>query len=273
MTLLSCSRSSWVSSTRVRRWGPRTHHAANSALGATGRKGAKSNWHQLGLTWRECSSRFASNIRVSLRLARANQGLRLMAREATTGNIGTLVGEDDDRRCRLAPSPTSLPHRLRGSARERRRIHLPPAESQQRTAAAEVAVGVGHRCGLSGSVQMKTLSEPVTSVPRRPITAATDRSFQQAATWSCGALSTSQYRAILAPATQCERGKLSLGRALLHGSTAGAQSAPGATFYVRRTYSGRPSSSMRFSEAAAMATSVICRPPVRERSASPITRL
>ena len=44
-------------------------------------------------------------------------------------------------------------------------------------------------------------------------------------------------------------------------------------FHVRRTYSGRPSSSMRFSEATAMATSVVCRPSVRERSASPITRL
>jgi glycosyltransferase involved in cell wall biosynthesis len=52
-----------------------------------------------------------------------------------------------------------------------------------------------------------------------------------------------------------------------------AQSAPRSDTYVRRTYSGRPSSSMRFSEAAAMATSVVCRPPVRERSASPITRL
>jgi RES domain len=52
-----------------------------------------------------------------------------------------------------------------------------------------------------------------------------------------------------------------------------AQSAPRSDIYVRRTYSGRPSSSMRFSEATAMATSVICRPPVRERSASPITRL
>ena len=44
-------------------------------------------------------------------------------------------------------------------------------------------------------------------------------------------------------------------------------------FHVRRMYSGRPSSSMRFSEATAMATSVVCRPSVRERSASPITRL
>src|SRR6267143_1213522 len=52
-----------------------------------------------------------------------------------------------------------------------------------------------------------------------------------------------------------------------------AQSAPRSDTYVRRTYSGRPSSSMRFSEATAMATSVICRPLVRERSASPITRL
>jgi hypothetical protein len=52
-----------------------------------------------------------------------------------------------------------------------------------------------------------------------------------------------------------------------------AQSAPRSDIYVRRTYSGRPSSSMRFSEAAAMATSVVCRPSVRERSASPITRL
>jgi SOS response associated peptidase (SRAP) len=48
---------------------------------------------------------------------------------------------------------------------------------------------------------------------------------------------------------------------------------PRSDIYVRRTYSGRPSSSMRFSEATAMATSVVCRPPVRERSASPITRL
>jgi hypothetical protein len=52
-----------------------------------------------------------------------------------------------------------------------------------------------------------------------------------------------------------------------------AQSASRSDIYVRRTYSGRPSSSMRFSEAAAMAISVVCRPPVRERSASPITRL
>jgi hypothetical protein len=52
-----------------------------------------------------------------------------------------------------------------------------------------------------------------------------------------------------------------------------AKLAPRIHFYERRTYSGRPSSSMRFSDATAMATSVVCRPSVRERSASPITRL
>jgi len=52
-----------------------------------------------------------------------------------------------------------------------------------------------------------------------------------------------------------------------------AKSAPRMHFHERRTYSGRPSSSMWFSEATAMATSVVCRPSVRERSASPITRL
>jgi hypothetical protein len=52
-----------------------------------------------------------------------------------------------------------------------------------------------------------------------------------------------------------------------------AQSTPRSDIYGRRTYSGRPSSSIRFSEATAMATSVVCRPSVRERSASPITRL
>jgi MFS family permease len=59
---------------------------------------------------------------------------------------------------------------------------------------------------------------------------------------------------------------------LLHGSAVGRRQ-PRIHFHVRRTYSGRPSSSMRFSEATAMATSVVCRPSVRERSASPITRL
>ena len=53
----------------------------------------------------------------------------------------------------------------------------------------------------------------------------------------------------------------------------GRNQLPGSTFHVRRTYSGRPSSSIRFSDATAMATSVVCRPWVRERSASPITRL
>jgi metal-dependent amidase/aminoacylase/carboxypeptidase family protein len=52
-----------------------------------------------------------------------------------------------------------------------------------------------------------------------------------------------------------------------------AKSAPRIRYHVRRTYSGRPSSSMRFSDATAMATSVVRRPSVRERSASPITRL
>ena len=39
-----------------------------------------------------------------------------------------------------------------------------------------------------------------------------------------------------------------------------------------RTYSGRPSSSMRFSTVAAMATSVACRPSVRERSSSAVKK-
>ena len=59
---------------------------------------------------------------------------------------------------------------------------------------------------------------------------------------------------------------LAIDLALLHGSSLcctdhhpGAVS-PRSDIYVRRTYSGRPSSSMRFSEAAAMATSVVCRP-------------
>jgi hypothetical protein len=52
-----------------------------------------------------------------------------------------------------------------------------------------------------------------------------------------------------------------------------AKSARRMHFHERRTYSGRPSFNMRFSEATAMATSIVCRPSVRERSASPITRL
>ena len=43
--------------------------------------------------------------------------------------------------------------------------------------------------------------------------------------------------------------------------------------HAMRTYSGRPSSSMRFSTSTAMATSVACRPSVCERSPSPMTRL
>ena len=46
---------------------------------------------------------------------------------------------------------------------------------------------------------------------------------------------------------------------------------PRIDIYLRRTYYGRRSSSMRFSEATAMATSVVCRRSVRERSASLIT--
>src|ERR1700746_3304423 len=54
----------------------------------------------------------------------ADRGRRRVARAATTGNIGTSepVGEDDDRRCRLASGPTRLPYRLCGFAAERRRI-------------------------------------------------------------------------------------------------------------------------------------------------------
>ncbi len=63
------------------------------------------------------------------------------------------------------------------------------------------------------------------------------------------------------------------GRHFVARITSRAKSAPRICIYERRRYSGRPSSSMRFSEATAMATSVICRPLVRERSASPITRL
>src|SRR3954462_4400588 len=42
--------------------------------------------------------------------------------------------------------------------------------------------------------------------------------------------------------------------------------------HTMRTYSGRPSSSIRFSTSAAMATSLACRPSVCERSPSPMTR-
>jgi hypothetical protein len=60
---------------------------------------------------------------------------------------------------------------------------------------------------------------------------------------------------------------------LLQRSAAELSQSPARTVHVRRTYSGRPSSSMRLSEATAIATSVLCRRSVRERSASPITRL
>ena len=42
--------------------------------------------------------------------------------------------------------------------------------------------------------------------------------------------------------------------------------------YAMRTYSGRPSSSIRFSTSAAIATSVACRPSVWKRRPSPMTR-
>jgi hypothetical protein len=51
--------------------------------------------------------------------------------------------------------------------------------------------------------------------------------------------------------------------------TSGRSRAPAATIYVRRTYSGRPRCGL--AKATAMATSVVCRSLVRERSASPIT--
>ena len=62
-----------------------------------------------------------------------------------------------------------------------------------------------------------------------------------------------------------------LGRRFVARISSRAKSAPRMHFHERRTYSGRPSSSMWFSEATAMATSVVCRPSVRERSASPGT--
>src|SRR3954464_4330286 len=42
--------------------------------------------------------------------------------------------------------------------------------------------------------------------------------------------------------------------------------------YAMRTYSGRPSSSIRFSTSTAMATSLACRPSVWKRRPSPMTR-
>ena len=52
-----------------------------------------------------------------------------------------------------------------------------------------------------------------------------------------------------------------------------AKSAPRVDIHVRRTYSGRRNSSMWFSEATAMATSVVCRIFGPRARASPITRL
>ena len=50
-----------------------------------------------------------------------------------------------------------------------------------------------------------------------------------------------------------------------------AKSALRIDIHLRRRYSGRPSFSIRLSDATAIATSVVCRPSVRERSAAPIT--
>jgi hypothetical protein len=77
------------------------------------------------------------------------------------------------------------------------------------------------------------------------------------------------YRSISGPAVREEYTK----RRFVARISSRAKSAPRIRYHVRRTYSGRPSSSMRFSDATAMATSVVRRPSVRERSASPITRL
>src|ERR1700687_2107925 len=60
---------------------------------------------------------------------------------------------------------------------------------------------------------------------------------------------------------------------VLHGP-AGGRSVPNLIFrHTRRTCFGCPRSSMRFSTATAMATSVARRRSVCERSASPVTRL
>ena len=70
-----------------------------------------------------------------------------------------------------------------------------------------------------------------------------------------------------------ELSRFRLARGFVARISSRAKSAPRIHFHLRRTYSGRPSSSMRFSDTTAMASSVVCRPSVRERSASPITRL
>src|SRR5215208_1228324 len=53
---------------------------------------------------------------------------------------------------------------------------------------------------------------------------------------------------------------------------AGALSPTRVPGYAMRTYSGRPSSSIRFSTSAAIATSIACRPSVWKRRPSPTTR-
>jgi len=64
-----------------------------------------------------------------------------------------------------------------------------------------------------------------------------------------------------------------LARTLLHESRGGRDEGLLFDGQARRIYSGWPSSSMRFSTCTAMATSVARRASVRERSASPMTRL
>jgi hypothetical protein len=60
---------------------------------------------------------------------------------------------------------------------------------------------------------------------------------------------------------------------LLHGSAGGRCECHLVRGQERRTYSGRPSSSMRFNTRTARAASFTRRRSVRERNASPITRL
>ncbi len=62
-------------------------------------------------------------------------------------------------------------------------------------------------------------------------------------------------------------------RTVLHRSVGGRSSAVPSHRYGRRTYSGRPSSSIRFSALTAIATSVARRRSVRDRRPSPMTRL
>ncbi len=64
-----------------------------------------------------------------------------------------------------------------------------------------------------------------------------------------------------------------LGLTVLHGSLGGRSLGISFHCYGRRTYSGRPSSSIRFNALTAIATSVARRRSVRDRSPSPMTRL